>query len=205
MKNRKAFFSFVFFLFSAFTLNAQQGENKFTIKYTAAFPTGSFKKTVSSNSYRGFNASFLHSVSDKVWLGLETGFQDFYQKNPRQVYKLPDGSDLSAVVTYSIQTIPVLAEVKYNFTPGGAIQPYAAVGAGANFIQYQQLFGVFGERQAKIRFAARPEAGVHIPFRQGGAGFTIGASYSIMPFNQDNSKNLNNLAVHAGISIPIRR
>jgi opacity protein-like surface antigen len=205
MKNRKAFVPFVFFLFSAFTLNAQKGESHFTINYTAAFPTGSFKNVVSSNSYRGFNASFLHSVADKVWLGLGTGFQDFYQKNPRQLYKLSDGSDLSAVITYSIQTIPILAEAKYNFKPGGTIQPYAAIGAGANFIAYQQLFGEFGEQQTKIRFAARPEAGVQVPFRQDGAGFTIGVSYSIMPFNMDDFKNLNNLAVHAGISIPLRR
>ena len=205
MKNKKIFILFVFTLFSAFTLNAQQGVNYFTINYTAAFPTGSFKDIVSSNSYRGFSASFLHNVSDKVGLCIGTGFQDFYQKNPRQLYKLSDGSDLSAVLTYSIQTIPVLAEVKYNFMPGGTIQPYAGVGAGANFIQYQQLFGEFGDRQAKIRFAARPEAGLNIPFRKGGAGLSIGASYSIMPFKQDDFKNLNNLAVHAGISIPVRR
>jgi opacity protein-like surface antigen len=205
MKNRKSFISFVFFLFAAFTLNAQQGANKFTINYTAAFPTGSFKNIVSSNSYRGFNANLLHGVSDQVEVGLGIGFQDFYQKNPRQLYKLTDGSDLSAVLTYSIQTIPILATVKYNFKTEGAIQPYAALGAGANFIQYQQLFGEFGERQAKIGFAARPEAGVHVPFRQGGAGFNLGASYSIMPFKQDDLKHLNNIAVHAGISIPIRR
>jgi hypothetical protein len=205
MKNRKAIFSFVFFLFSAFTLKAQKGESNITINYNAAFPTGSFKNIVSSSSYRGFNASILHNISDNVAVGLGTGFQDFYQKNPRQLYKLSDGSDLSAVVTYSIQTILVLAEVKYNFTPEGTIQPYAAIGTGANIIEYQKLFGVFGERQVKFKFAARPRAGVHIPFGQGGAGFNIGASYNIMPLNQDDIKNINNLAVHAGISIPLRR
>jgi opacity protein-like surface antigen len=205
MKNRKAFFSVAIFLFSAVTLNAQRGETYFAINYNAAFPTGSFKNIVSSNSYRGFNASILHSISENVGVGLGLGFQDFYQKNPRQLYKLSDGSDLSAVVSYSIQTIPILAKVQYNFTPDKRIQPYAALGAGANFVEYQQLFGVFGETQAKVRFAARPEAGVHIPFRHGGAGFNIGASYNIMPFKQDDFKNLNSLAVHAGISIPLRR
>jgi hypothetical protein len=205
MKNRKIFFSFVLFLFFVSTLKAQRGANTFTINYTAAFPTGSFKDIVSKSSFRGFDASFLHGVSEKVSIGLGTGFQDFYQKNPRQLYKLADGSDLSAVLTYSIQTIPILAKVKYNFSPEGLVQPYAAVGAGVNLIQYQQLFGQFGESQAKVRFAARPEAGVHIPFRQGGTGFNIGASYNIMPLNLDDVKNLNNLSVHAGISIPIRK
>jgi len=165
----------------------------------------SFKNIVSSNSYRGFNAGILYGASDKISIGLATGFQDFYQKYPRQTYKLSDGSDLSAVVVYSIQTIPILAEVKYNFIPTATVQPYAAIGAGANFIGYDQLFGEFGNKQAKVGFAARPEAGLHIPFKKGGAGFTIGASYNIMPFHQDDFKNLNNIGVHAGISIPMRK
>ena len=205
MKNSKIIFSLTVFLFSVFLARAQKGENKLNISYSAALPAGSFKNTVSSNSFRGFNASFLHGVSDNLSVGLATGFQDFYQKYPRQLYKLSDGSDLSAVLTYSIQTIPVLAELKYNFTPGGTVQPYAAIGAGANFISYEQLFGEFGNKLGKIGFAARPEAGLQIPLGKNGAGFTIGASYNIMPFKQDDLKNLNSIGLHAGFSIPMRR
>lgn len=205
MKNSKAIFPLFVFLFAAFLAKAQKGETKLDINYSAAFPMSSFKDVISSNSYRGFKAGILYGVSDKVSVGLGTGFQDFYQKNPRQLYKLSDGSDLSAVVTYTIQTIPVLAEVKYNFTPAAAIQPYIAAGVGGNFIQYNQLFGEFGDQQSKIRFAARPEAGLLIPFKKGGAGFNIGASYNIMPFNQNGIKNLNNLGVHAGFSLPLRK
>jgi hypothetical protein len=205
MKNSKLFFSLIVFLFSAFVVKAQKGETKFNISYSAALPTGSFKNNVSENSFRGFNASVLHGISDNISIGLATGFQDFYQKYPRQLYKLSDGSDLSAVQTYSIQTIPVLAEVKYSFTPGATVQPYAAIGAGANFIGYNRLFGEFGSKEAKIGFAARPEAGLLIPFGQKGAGFTVGASYNIIPFKQDDLKNLNSVGLHAGINIPMRR
>jgi opacity protein-like surface antigen len=204
MKNSKAIFSLVF-LFAAFLGKAQKGETKFDINYNAAFPTGSFKDLVPSASYRGFKAGILYGVTDKISVGLGTGFQDFYQKYPRQMYKLSDGSDISAVVTYSIQTIPVLAEVKYNFTPDAAIQPYAALGIGGNLVQYSQLFGEFGGNENMIRFVARPEAGLLVPFKKNGAGFTLGASYSIMPFKQDGFKNLNNLGVYAGLSIPLRK
>lgn len=205
MKNNKIFFSLIVFLFSTLIVKAQKGDNNFNISYNAAFPTGSFKNIVSDNSFRGFTASILHGVSDNVSVGLATGFQDFYQRYPRQLYKLSDGSDLSAVVTYSIQTIPILAELKYNFTPGATIQPYAAIGAGANLIAYDRLFGEFGNKQAKIGFVAQPELGLQIPFRKGGAGFIIGASYTSMPFKQDDLKNLNNISVHAGFSIPMRK
>jgi hypothetical protein len=109
------------------------------------------------------------------------------------------------VVTHSIQTIPVLAELKYDFSPGMTVRPYAAVGIGGNIIQYNQLFGEFGSQQNKFRFAAHPELGLHIPLKQDGAGFTVGASYNIMPLKQDGLENLNSIGVHAGIRIPLRK
>lgn len=205
MKKIRIIFPLVIFLFSAFALRAQKEEGRLDISYNAAFPTGSFKDMISSHSYRGFNASLLFGISDKIQVGAATGFQDFYQKYPRQLYKLSDGSDLSAVVTYSIQTIPILAKLKYNFTPAAVVQPYAAIGVGGNLIEYNGLFGEFGNRQGKFRFAARPEAGLHIPFKKGGAGFSLGASYNIIPFNENGFKNLNSVGVQAGLSIPLRK
>lgn len=204
MKNGKTFLLMVF-LFSAFMVKAQKGETYLNLNYNVALPMGNFKNVISSTSYRGFEASILHGITDNLSIGLGTGYQDFYKKNPRQLYKLSDGSDLSAVVSYSIQTTPILAELKYNFTPAASIQPYAAIGVGGNVIEYNKLYGEFGDRQGKIRFAARPEAGLSISLKQGGSGFTIGASYNIMPFHQDEFSNLNNLGINAGIRIPLQK
>ncbi|GAA4745219.1 outer membrane beta-barrel protein [Flavisolibacter ginsenosidimutans] len=206
MKKSKIIFLSVLGLFATSLVQAQKGETKLDISYNVAVPAGSFKSLVPSTSYRGFQGSVLYGVSDKLSVGFGTGFQDFYQKNSRQTYKFSDGSDVSAVLTYSIQTIPVLAQAKYSFTPGAAVQPYAALGVGGNVIAYNQLLGEFGGQQTKFSFAARPEAGLFVPFKKGGeSGFTLGASYNVMPFNQDDFKNLNNLGVHAGISVPLRK
>jgi hypothetical protein len=66
------------------------------------------------------------------------------------------------------------------------------------------LFGEFGDQQTKVKFAARPEVGVYIPFGKKSSGFIIGASYNIMPLNEGDFKNLNSLGLHAGISVPLR-
>lgn len=206
MKNSKIIFLSALGLFAALMVQAQKGETKLDIGYNVAVPTGSFKNLVPSTSYRGFQASVLYGLSDKLSIGFGTGFQDFYQKYGRQTYKFSDGSDVSAVLTYSVQTIPVLAQAKYNFTPGAAVQPYAALGLGGNIVAYNQLLGEFGGQQTKFGFAARPEAGIFVPFKKGGeTGFALGASYNAMPFKQDDFKNLNNLGLHAGISIPLRK
>jgi hypothetical protein len=203
MKNIKIIFLLLFItVFS--TVQAQRGETKLGISYNVAVPVNDFKNIVSATSYRGFNASILHGVSDKVSIGLATGFQDFYQKTPRQVYHFSDGTDISAVVTNSIQTIPVLFDVKYNFSPAGTVQPYAAIGVGGNLVAYDQLLGEFGNQQTKIKFAARPEAGIYIPFGKKPSGFNIGALYNIMPFKEGEFKNLNSLGIYAGVTIPLR-
>ena len=205
MKIKKIIPLFIAGLFSLSVVQAQKGATKLDLSYNVALPTGDFKNTVNDASYRGFQASVLYGINDKLSVGLGTGFQDFYQKYPRRVYKLSDGSDVSAVVTNSIQTVPVLATAKYSFTPDAAVQPYAALGLGGNLVTYNQLLGEFGDQQSKFGFAARPEAGVYVPFKKGGeAGFTLGASYNLMPFKQDNFTNLNNLGIHAGISLPLR-
>jgi opacity protein-like surface antigen len=186
-------------------VQAQKGITRLDLGYQVALPVG-FNEQINKTSFRGFNAAILHGLSSKVSVGLGTGFQDFYQKEPRQLYKLSDGSDVSAVLTNSIQTTPILVQGKYAFAPEAAVQPYAALGVGGNLIRYSQLLGEFGDRQAKIGFAARPEAGLYIPFKKGGEkGLRIGASYNIMPFEELGFKNLNHVGFNAGISIPLRK
>ena len=205
MKLIKITISIFTVLLTVSSVQAQQGKTSLGIRYTVGIPMGSLKNNISNTSFRGLQADVLYGISDKISIGLGTGYQDFYQKVPRQVYKLTDGSDISAVLSYSIQTIPVMAAAKYQFNPGSAIQPYAAVGVGGNIISYSELLGEFGGSQVKFGFAARPELGVYVPFRSGGeSGFSIAASYNIMPFNQGSFQNLNHVGVSAGITIPLK-
>jgi opacity protein-like surface antigen len=206
MTRKKIIFSLFAALVSFSALNAQKGKTRLNLAYNVGLPTGSFKGQLDETSFRGFQGSVLYGLSNKLSIGLGSGFQDFYQKTPRQLYKLSDGSDVSAVRSNSIQTLPVLAQVKYAFAPGAVVQPYAALGAGGNLITYSQLLGEFGNQQSKFGFAARPEAGIYIPFKKGSeSGFTVGASYNVMPFTELGFKNLNNLGLHAGVSIPLRK
>lgn len=206
MKFIKISIPFFLLLFTVSAVQAQKGKTKLSLAYNVGLPVGSFKTSLSETSVRGFKADVLYGISDKLSIGFGTGYQDFYQKNTRQLYKLSDGSDVSAVVSHSIQTMPLLAEAKYSFTPDAAVQPYAALGVGGNLVSYNKLLGEFGQEQAKFGFAARPEAGVYIPFKKTGeAGLTLGASYNVMPFNQDAFSNLNHIGFHAGVNIPLRK
>lgn len=187
-------------------VHAQSKELQMNINYSLGFPMGSFKDVIQKNSYRGWQGSILYGINDKISVGLGSGFQDFYQKNERQVYKSSDGSDISAVLTHSIQTIPILLQGKYNFSPQAAIQPYAALGVGGNMVMYRELLGEFGGTKTSFGFAARPEAGVFIPLSKSReTGLNLGASFNYMPFNKNNIASLNSIGVSAGIKFPLRK
>jgi len=186
-------------------LFSQERAWQFNAGYSVAIPTGNFKNLVDETSLRGWNASVMHGVTDKVSVGFASGFQDFYQKYPREVLH-GQGSDVSAVVSNSIQTIPIMLKGKYNFLHEGFIQPFAALGAGGNFIQYQKYYGQFVDSRSKFGFAAQPEIGVHVSIsKMRRIGLDISATYSIMPFKYNDADGLNHMAVRAGITIPLQR
>ena len=207
MKGIKPYFALAALVFSLAAGAQIKGKTQFDIQLNAGLPIGSLKNAVTDVSLRGVKASILYGIDDQLAVGLGTGFQDFYQKYPRQLYTLSDGSDMSAVRSFSIQTIPVLLQAKWSFSPEATVRPYAALGVGGNLINYDDFVGEFSlEQKTKFGFAARPEAGLYIPFRkQGESGFTIGASYNIMPFKAGAVNNLNHMGIHAGIAVPLRK
>ncbi|WP_121352814.1 outer membrane beta-barrel protein [Flavisolibacter nicotianae] len=207
MKQHKIVLLLLVFLFALGAQAQRKGSTQFDIQLNAGLPVGSLKNAVSDHSLRGIKASVLYAVDDQLAIGLGTGFQDFYQKYPRQLYKLSDGSDMSAVRSFSIQVIPILAEAKWNFSPDAAVRPYAALGLGGNLINYNDYVGEFSlDQKTKIGFAARPDLGVYIPFRKGGeSGMTVGASFNFMPFTAGDVTNLNHVGIHAGFSLPLRK
>jgi opacity protein-like surface antigen len=196
---------FMVSLCTAGMARAQQGEVNFNLNYSINSPVGDFKDVVNKTSYRSFAASVLYGVTNKLSVGFGTGYLDFYQKYPRQVYKLQDGGDISAVLSNSVQAIPLLAQAQYSFTPNAMIQPYVGVGVGGNIILYRQYLGEFGESKTKFGFTARPEAGVYIPFRKGGTtGLTLRADYNYMPVKYNDLNGIDNWGAGIGVKFQLQ-
>lgn len=205
MKNSKIVLLLMLSLAGIVKVNAQQGLTKVEVNYSAAFPTSSFKDLISDGSFRGIDLKILHNINDKIAVGLTTGFQDFYQKYPRAVYKLNDGSDVSALVSNSVQTVPLLATFHYNFSPQQRLQPFVGAGVGGDIVLYRQYLGEFGNSKNSFAFQAQPRVGLYFPFREGGTtGLTLSGYYNIIPFKYNGTTNLNSFGVSLGISFPTR-
>ena len=185
--------------------SAQRGELRMTASIAGATPSGDFRDVVDKTSLRGADVTILYGINDKFSAGLNIGFQDFYQKFPRSVYKLSDGSDISAVLTNSIQTLPILATAKYSFLPQARVQPYATAGVGGAIVLNRQYIGEYPNETNKFSFAAKPGVGVYIPFRkQGEVGVNLGVNYNYIAYKQDDISNLSYIGFTIGIGFPMR-
>jgi opacity protein-like surface antigen len=170
-----------------------------SLNYSVAVPFGSLKNYVSEVSPRGWNVSGMYTINNSWSAGITSGYNDFYQKIPRQVYHL-SGSDISAVQTHTIQTIPVLANGMYAFHTKSILHPYAGLGIGATNITYEKWWGEFEDRSNSWAFTISPEAGIKIPFGKSTYdGLNIGVKYSYMPYAHEEINNINYLEANAGV------
>ena len=199
------FITLLAILMGTFTTLAQQGVVKMTIAPSGATSLGQFKDLVNKTTFCGADISILYGINDRLAVGLNTGFQDFYERFPRSVYKLSGGSDISAVLTNFVQTIPFLATVQYNFIPGSSLQPYVSAGAGGTVVMNSQFIGEYSNENDKISFALRPATGIFIPFRkEGGVGVNLGVNYTFIHYEQDDISNLSYIGFSLGVGFPMR-
>jgi len=118
---------------------------------------------------------------------------------------LSNTQDISAVLSNSIQTTPVLLKAKYFLTPSSYIKPYISLAAGANLIDFKQYFGEFGNSSTSVGFRAQGGLGLLIPFKKTSAsGINIGASYDYAPYKKNGYKDLNSVNLQAGVVIELR-
>lgn len=186
------------------SVQAQQGNFKLELNYTVGLPVGGLHDVTDKTSWRGGEIAFMYGITDRASIGLQVGQQDFYQRYPRTVFH-GSGTDISAVITNSIQVMPIMAKGTMRFGTMGSVQPFVSLAAGGNFIQYRKFYGEFADSRYKLGFAAQPSAGIHVPFgRAARSGFHIAAGFNFMPFKYADADGLHHGVVKAGVSFPLQ-
>ena len=206
MKKFKIILTALGIIFISQSVLAQKNAFKLDVDYNYSLPVGGFKSDiVNDNSPRGFMGSLMYAFSDKISAGLGFGFQDYYQKYPRALYPLSKTQEVSAVLTNSIQTTPVLLKGEYFPLTGTYLKPYVSLGAGANIIDFNQYLGEFGSSQTNTGFLAQGGLGLMIPFKKfSSSGFNVGANYNYAPYNENGYHDLNNFNFLTGVTINLK-
>ena len=186
---------------------AQKGTVKLGLNYNYSVPSGSFKSDlVSDHSYRGMNADLQYYFTNKFSAGVSLNFQDYYQKYPRALYSLSKTQDVSAVLSNSIQTIPVLIKAKYfPLSSTFYLKPYVSLGAGVSIVDFTQYLGKFGSGNTNLSFDAAGGLGMIIPFsRNSSSGINLGADYNYIPYNRNGNHDLNSYNFRAGVVFELK-
>ena len=183
-----------------------QATNKWKLQlgYNVSAPLGSFKNEyISNTSFRGGVGELTYTLNPKMSVGLASGYQDYYQKNGRALYHTQGNEMVSAVISNSMQVVPIL--LKGTFSPMGSspsfIKPYVSAGAGINLVDYKQYLGEFPTSDASGVFAAQAGLGVLVPFKKndGATGFKLGGTYNYASYKKNGLSNLNSVGVNAGV------
>ena len=176
----------------------------FSLNYNIAGALGSAHDFVSKVSPRGWYASLLYPINTNWAVGLSGGYQDFYEKIPRQIYHQP-GSDISAVQTHVIESIPIMATGQYSFSTDKFIRPYVSLSVGINNIDYQQWWGEYKESDNRWKFAVSPAVGLQIPFTKSQTvGLHLEAGYAYSPYNRNDINNISNWFGRIGLFASLR-
>ncbi len=73
---------------AGFVSASAQDRLKMEIGYNISAPLGSFKSDyINNTSFRGVTGEISYPVSPKFSVGLHSGYQSYYQKYGRQLYK----------------------------------------------------------------------------------------------------------------------
>jgi hypothetical protein len=176
------------------------------LDYNVSMPVGStFRNYVSNTSFNGFQASILYNINNNFKIGVQGSWNDFYQKYGRQVYKNSDGADVSAVLSNTLQSVPVVVKGEYSFIKNGLIKPFVGLGAGINIISFEQYIGEFVNQQTFTKAAFSGDVGVMIPFgKTSQYGARVSTSYNMSPFKEQGIDNINTWNVQGGVVIPLR-
>lgn len=184
-----------------------QAQDRLMLKvgYNTGMPVGTFKDYMGKNSFRGYRGEILYPVNEKLKIGLGVSFNDFYEKLPRQQYQTSEGT-LSAVVSNSIQTTPIMIKGEYELTRNGWIRPYVGLGAGFNLVTYARYYGEFSDKKSGFKPGAAAEAGINIPFNKETrmSGINLGGHFNYLPFKHKEITNLNNWGIHAAVYFPLK-
>ncbi len=163
-------------VFSMLAVTAFSQTSLTSIQYSVGFGTGDMNKYISAVSWRGFTFEYRNMVNSNVGVGLEMGWNVFYQEMPDDVYENGRITYAGKQWRYSNHW-PVLAAADYFMEMDGRITPYAGLGIGTMYSLQNTDMGMYTFEKDAWHFALRPELGLMIEPSPGVAVNLVGKYY----------------------------
>jgi hypothetical protein len=179
------------------SLGARAQNGGFTVSYPIAFPMGNLHDYISKTSFRGISFEFNKKVKPQVTVGLETGWNVFYDNAGEQEYKDQTATITGKQYRYT-NSVPILVGAKYHPETGNKnIAPYVGAGLGTLYSNRATDFGLYRITNETWQFCIRPEAGLVFKTSSGVNPF-VGVKY-YWAFNSDDLDAQSFLSLNVGL------
>ncbi|PWJ43786.1 porin family protein [Sediminitomix flava] len=179
MKSLKYIFTFVMISLST-AVFAQ--DNIISFNYQIGTPLGHTRSFIDNSAYNGFGIEYRHFLNDKVSIGLDMSWTNFYEDVPGYSYyniKGDNGQDITIggkEFRYG-EMRPLMLTSHYYLGESGGIRPFVGLGLGINYVELSQDVGSVTFYDNKWLFAMRPEIGVFVPLSPN-VGILTAAKYN---------------------------
>jgi len=153
---------FVVLLTGIITATQVQAQDSFySIQYSMGFTTGNLKEFNEAASFRGMSLEYRYMVQPSMGVGLETGYNLFYDRLDYATYTQGTQS-LSGIQYRYTHAVPVLAAFDYYLKPDTQFNPFVGLGVGTLYTYRDLDMGMFTLESDVWQFALRPQVGVVI-------------------------------------------
>ena len=161
------------FLFAVIASSAMAQQSFMSWQYSMGFATGDLHTYIAPVSFRGVTYNYNKFVKDNVAVGLEIGWNVFYEKKPFDTYNYKNIDYSGKQWRYS-NNVPLLFTVGY-YDMSNEITPFINVGIGTMYSERRTSFGQYSFIQDGWHFELKPELGVM--YNTEGASLSISSKY----------------------------
>jgi hypothetical protein len=130
-----------------------------SFQYSMGFATGELHNYISKASFRGFTFDYRSMIQPSIGLGLDAGWNVFYEEKPDAVYEYKNLTYAGKQWRYS-NNLPLLFAGDYFLKPDADIVPYIGFGLGTMYSRVDTDMATYRFTEDAWSFAIRPEIGL---------------------------------------------
>jgi hypothetical protein len=145
------------------------------LQYSMGFGTGSMHDYIAPASFRGFTIDYRKFVSSNVGVGVDLGWNVFYDEIPAAEYTNRKLTYYGKQWRYS-NHFPMLVAADYYVDPSEMIVPFVGFGLGTMYSLQNTDMGQYTFEKDAWHFVLRPEIGLLFNAASG-VGFKISSKY----------------------------
>lgn len=162
------------FIFTLFASAAVAQNSMMSWQYSVGFSTGDLKDYIAPVSWRGVTYNYHHMVETGAAIGLELGWNTFYEEKAYDTYTRGN-TDYSGKQWRYSNNVPLLFTVGYFIHPDDNITPFAGFGIGTMYSERKTAMGAYSFTADGWHFELKPELG--IMYNTEGASLALSGKY----------------------------